>query len=150
MLVKYCYKVKGMEIILNMKKRVILLITWIAPVAYLAFIWYLSSQSSNAVVNTGLRYDNQLKELLHFVEFAGLYVLIAAALFFSGKLNKTTSLLAMAIAIFCGFLDEAHQYFVPARSATVNDFLKDAIGVIIAWYLCNRIVIDKDETTKKI
>ncbi|WP_425594009.1 VanZ family protein [Metabacillus endolithicus] len=31
-----------------------------------------------------------------------------------------------------------HQSFVPARSATVIDFVKDTIGVLVSYYIAKR------------
>ncbi|MDA6082602.1 VanZ family protein, partial [Escherichia coli] len=41
-------------------------------------------------------------------------------------------------ACFYGILDEIHQSFVPYRSATVIDAVKDITGVLVCWYLISR------------
>ncbi len=38
----------------------------------------------------------------------------------------------MGISILYGLLDEYHQSFMPYRSATLIDFVKDVIGVLAA------------------
>lgn len=103
------------------------------PIIYMLFIWTLSSMPANAVVelpNEGL--DGFIKESLHLIEFGILYIL----LFFAGltfkKFTPVISFIFMGIAILYGAVDEIHQSFVPYRSATWIDFIKDTIGVLVA------------------
>jgi len=37
----------------------------------------------------------------------------------------------MGVAILYGLVDEIHQSFMPYRSATVIDFVKDTLGVLV-------------------
>ncbi|MDD3654683.1 MAG: VanZ family protein [Desulfotomaculaceae bacterium] len=117
--------------------------TKLLPFAYMVFIWYLSSKPSDAVVNTSLPYDKLLKESLHLIEFAALYILFIIAFAATGRLRPRTSKIAAVMSVLYGFVDEFHQYFVPCRSATVNDLLKDITGVLIAYLIINRLRFKK-------
>lgn len=108
------------------------------PFAYMGFIWYLSSCPSDAVIYTGLPFDALLKETLHLIEFAFLYLLWVLFFMARGNLSRKLNLLAAALAVLYGFVDEAHQYFVPSRSATVIDLIKNTAGVAAAWYFVDK------------
>lgn len=117
-----------------MKKAIFTLL----PLLYMALIWTLSSFPADAIVNTPFSFDSLLKESLHLIEFAILYWLIAFAFMAHGRWTERTSLIAAAFAILYGLTDEIHQSFVPARSATVIDFVKDTIGVLVSYYIAKR------------
>lgn len=105
------------------------------PFLYMGFIWFLSSNPSDMVVELpDSAVDRFIKEALHLVEFAILYMLFAAALASWGALTPALSLAAAAAAALYGITDEIHQYFVPSRSASWIDVLKDAIGVAAAYF----------------
>ncbi len=112
---------------------------WTLPIAYMALIWTLSSfPADEFVALPDLSLDRIIKESLHLVEFGILYLLLALALYGNGQLTKKTSLLFAIIACLYGALDEIHQSFVPYRSATWIDLVKDVIGVTVAYYVVNR------------
>ncbi|QPC48451.1 hypothetical protein G8O30_12385 [Mangrovibacillus cuniculi] len=106
----------------------------ILPFLYMVFIWHLSSRPADAyvyIVDDGI--DGFIKESLHLIEFAILYIVSVLALAAHGKLTAATSLLVACLSCFYGFIDEIHQSFVPYRSATLIDAVKDVIGVVVAW-----------------
>ena len=107
------------------------------PFLYMGLIWYLSDRPSDAVVNFPA-YDGLIKESLHLVEFAILYGLFVLYFAVDGKLTKKTNLFAAIVACGYGFVDELHQYFVPNRSATVIDLVKDVVGVMITYWIVYR------------
>lgn len=136
-----------------MKKIIVFLIKFVIrllPLAYMGFIWYLSSHPSDAVVNTGWIYDRTLKEALHLIEFGILYLLVVLALLSWGKLSQKSSLRAAVFAFLYGLTDELHQYFVPSRSCSLLDLTKDLIGVALAWYLINRAYSVPDYKIKSL
>ncbi|TKC17130.1 VanZ family protein [Robertmurraya kyonggiensis] len=109
------------------------------PFAYMILIWTLSSMPDNAVVELpDSTVDSFVKESLHLVEFAILYLLLVGALLTTGKFSFRASLICGLIACGYGLLDEIHQSFVPARSATIIDFVKDVTGVLVASYFVMR------------
>jgi VanZ family protein len=112
----------------------------VLPFLYMGVIWTLSSFPANAVVElTDLSLDRFIKESMHLIEFAILYLLFVFGVHttkipFTKKLN----LVCAAIACLYGITDEIHQSFVPARSATLIDVVKDVTGVAICWYFIDR------------
>lgn len=106
----------------------------VLPFLYMAAIWMMSGLPADAIVELPDSYwDRFIKESLHLVEFAILYMLFAAALAVNRKLTPAFSLLAAVAAGFYGIVDEIHQSFVPYRSATFIDVVKDLIGVGAAY-----------------
>jgi len=94
----------------------------------------MSSKPADAIVEFGM-WDRTIKESLHLVEFALLYGFFV--LFFLAD-QKFTPRISIIIAIFSslyGLVDEIHQSFVPYRSATVIDFVKDVTGVFILYLI---------------
>ncbi|SDM24198.1 VanZ like family protein [Sediminibacillus halophilus] len=78
---------------------------------------------------------NILWEAFHFIEFAILYLLLAAALIVNKRYSSLTDLAAMSATIIYAFIDEIHQFYVPGRSFSQLDLVKDMVGVITAWIL---------------
>jgi VanZ family protein len=114
-------------------KKVLVWFLRILPLAYMAAIWIMSSNPSDALVelpNQGV--DRFIKESLHLVEFGILYALLVLAALTTGRFTPVMSFAFMGIAVLYGLLDEIHQSFVPYRSATLIDFIKDVIGVLAA------------------
>lgn len=108
------------------------------PFLYMIFVFILSSLPSDAIIDTDFSFDRAFKESLHLIEFAILYGFWVLTFLVSGKLTDKTSLLAAALSILYGLSDEIHQSFVPYRSATVIDFVKDTIGVLVFYFLIKR------------
>ena len=115
------------------------------PLVYMMFIWFLSSQPSGAVVNFSF-YDSLIKESLHLVEFAILYGLLVLALLTWGELSSRGNKIAISISILYAFLDEFHQSFIPTRSASVTDLLKDFTGIAVVWYILRRTYFQQEHT----
>ncbi|WP_173915464.1 VanZ family protein [Halobacillus sp. Marseille-Q1614] len=76
---------------------------------------------------------NTLFESMHFIEFAILYILLIWALKVNNKLTELFSCLAAGFAMLYGLIDEIHQYYVPGRSFTFNDLVKDGVGVAVVF-----------------
>ena len=105
------------------------------PFLYMAAVWVMSSMPADAVVELP-KWDSIVKESLHLVEFGILYALLFfVALSFNGVSPKLNLVFILVSSLY-GVSDEIHQYFVPYRSATVIDLVKDVIGVLVAsWVL---------------
>jgi VanZ family protein len=119
-------------------KPFIRLIIVLMPFMYMVFIWVLSSLPQDAIVQTPFSFDHMLKESLHLIEFAILYGFFVLSFLVQQKFSEKTNILAAWIAILYGLVDEIHQYFVPYRSAQVIDLVKDAIGVLVLYWVCKR------------
>jgi VanZ family protein len=108
----------------------------LCPFIYMAAIWVMSSMPDNAVVELpNSKWDGIIKDSLHLIEFAILYVLLVFALLTIRGLTTRMNIILMIMASCYGLLDEIHQSFVPARSATVIDLVKDVIGVLVASWI---------------
>lgn len=97
----------------------------------------LSSNPADAFVKFSFA-DSLIKESLHLVEFAILYVLFVLFFAIDGQLTKKTNWVAAVVAALYGLADEIHQSFVPYRSATVIDFIKDITGITICFFIVYR------------
>ncbi|NLI92065.1 MAG: VanZ family protein [Peptococcaceae bacterium] len=117
-------------------KRFIRIFLIALPLGYMLFIWILSSKPSDAVVRFGSQSDDLIREALHLIEFGILYFLILIALHASGKPGLPAQSLAITISIFYSIMDEIHQSFIPYRTASLLDLLKDFIGIFLAYHLC--------------
>jgi polysaccharide biosynthesis protein VpsQ len=79
-----------------------------------------------------------LLELAHFFEFGLLYLFLILALISIGRLTKKNEYIALIFSLLFGLSDEIHQFFVPFRSASIGDLLKNAIGIIIVWRIIHK------------
>lgn len=121
-----------------MKKLVVFFVR-ILPFLYMGVIWMLSSLPHNAVIELPMStIDRYVKESLHLVEFAILYLLFVLAFLTTDKFSLRVSFWCAVVASLYGIIDEIHQYFVPYRSATFIDVVKDIVGVYVASYFVNR------------
>ncbi|WP_045518754.1 VanZ family protein [Neobacillus niacini] len=108
----------------------------ILPFLYMSAIWIMSSLPSNHFVelpDSGL--DRTIKESLHLIEFAILYVLLVLAfLTRRGPFTTGLNVLCAVIAGLYGLTDEIHQSFYPYRSASLFDLVKDVTGIAVCFY----------------
>ncbi|WP_083566286.1 VanZ family protein [Domibacillus mangrovi] len=126
-------------------KKIIRLLSIAAPVIYMIAIWTMSGLPHDTIMNLpNNTMDRFLKESLHLVEFAFLYVLIIYAFLANGKLTSFISLAAVIFASFYGLADEIHQAFVPYRSATLIDAIKDVTGAFVAFTIVNYMYFKKN------
>lgn len=120
----------------------------VLPLLYMILIWTLSSLPDDAVVKLPSNsVDRFFKETMHLFEFGILHLLFILALLVNGKLTVATHVVAAVFASFYGFLDEIHQAFVPWRSATVIDAVKDVLGVLVVYLLVQRFYFVHKEGT---
>lgn len=97
---------------------------WVAVAAYLATIFYLSSQTNPLPELTTRFWDKGL----HFAEYGGLGALLLFALRRSGVGVRAALAAAAAGASLYGATDELHQAFVPGRSCDLLDWTSDTLG----------------------
>lgn len=115
-------------------KKAFRYVVWLLPISYMVLIFIMSSLPHNAVVELpDSQIDRILKESMHLIEFAILYLLLVLAFVINGKLSIRTNLVIAIFSALYGVSDEIHQFFVPYRSATLIDVIKDWIGVLAAW-----------------
>ncbi len=126
-------------------KKMIRLLSIAAPVVYMMAIWVMSGLPHDTIMDLpNNTVDHFLKESLHLVEFAILYVLIIYAFLANGKLTPFISLAAAIFASFYGLADEIHQAFIPYRSATLIDAIKDVTGIFIAFIIVKYMYFEKN------
>ena len=106
------------------------------PFAYMAAIWIMSSLPSNHFVELpDSEIDHFIKESLHLIEFAILYVLLVLAfLTRRGPFTMGLNVLCAIIAGLYGLTDEIHQSFYAYRSASWFDLVKDVTGIVVCFY----------------
>jgi VanZ family protein len=77
-----------------------------------------------------------VRKLGHINEYIVLTALAARAFQYgSSRLRWKSILGAMAVSVCYAVLDEAHQYFVPHRTASMKDVLIDSAGSVICGVL---------------
>jgi polysaccharide biosynthesis protein VpsQ len=126
---------------------------------YMILIWFQSSHFNPEIIYyTGLTLDPRiivfgglLLESLHLIEFGILYVLIVLFQLSFGNLNRGKEIAAIILSFLYSISDEIHQLFVPFRTFSVGDLIKDLIGIVLMWllfrYLHNRKGMKTGERT---
>ncbi len=118
----------------------------IAPVFYMIIVWIQSSKFNPSQIEH-VFYNLDYKvilligttlELGHLIQFGILYLLLIAAFLTFGDLTKRKERTALIIAITYSFIDETHQYFVPYRSFSIIDMVKNLIGIWFMWWLVRK------------
>lgn len=118
----------------------------VLPILYMAIIWLQSSHFNPESVFALLSHISKSTilligaglELAHFFEFGLLYFFLILLFLTFGNLDSKKEIIAASIAITYGLIDEIHQYFVPFRSYSYFDLLKNCIGVWIVWYVVHK------------
>jgi VanZ family protein len=100
---------------------------WLLVLAYLAAIFYLSSQPNPLPILTSALSD----KALHALEYGGLGFLLALALRAMGMGLWRSAAVALAAASLYGASDEIHQGLVPHRDASVRDWIADTAGAAL-------------------
>lgn len=123
--------------------RISALPRWIAVGAWMALIFYLSSQPSLPWLMDRFRALQSLAG--HMIEYAVLAVLLRWALVWNipsgdGARTSHASRLAFVVAVGYGITDEFHQHFVPGRYMDPLDLLADATGAVAALGIASLVV----------
>jgi len=115
-------------------------------ICYMSFIWFQSSHfnpESLSAISISINKTVYLLigaslELAHLFEFGILYLCIILVFLSFGTLRKWQEVIAAILALTYGLVDEIHQLYVPFRSFSLIDLLKDGIGVFSFWWVINR------------
>jgi VanZ family protein len=123
-------------------RRVIARLGWVVPLAYMAFIYVLSSIPGE---DLPLPVFFMVDKLAHFITYTGLGILIA---FRSGltdlvkgrRVQEWTKggWIAPLVGIVYGLFDEFHQLFTPHRTFDLKDWAMDIAGVLFGFWLARR------------
>lgn len=92
----------------------------------MAVVFHLSSESDPLPQLTATVWD----KALHFVEYAGLAVLLARALTGEGMSPRQVFVAAVGVASLYAVSDETHQIWVQGRDPAVRDWLAGSLGAI--------------------
>jgi len=110
---------------------------WLPAVAYMTFIWVLSS-GTHDISFEQLPFKDKAA---HFCEYGLLGLLTAHAVLRTWtKLPVWRALLLAALLTSAwGFFDELHQAFVPGRDSDAMDLLADTLGGFVGAF-CFRVI----------
>lgn len=118
------------------------------PVLWGALIWWLSSQPADPE-----REENLARAILHNTGHSFLFgiltlLLVPLAVRWGGQVAVTSRrvLVAAALALLFGVVDEFHQSFVPERSSSVWDLVTDATGCLSVWAVVVSLGADPPRT----
>ena len=115
--------------------KIITVISWAAVLLCMTVIFVLSAQkgddsqelSDSFIVLFGLKFSSDIiRTCAHFLEYAGLAVLIYNALYRSFGYAKTV--FSVALSAIYAVTDEIHQLFVEGRACQITDIIIDSVG----------------------
>ena len=106
---------------------------WVPVALYAGAIFYLSSQSHPEEQLPSFLLKDVSDKVLHAVEYAVLGGLCYRAFRWgaSGQVASHAFLFAIVTASLYGMTDEGHQFFVPFRESSWQDWLADTAGAAI-------------------
>jgi polysaccharide biosynthesis protein VpsQ len=123
-------------------------------ISYMAFIWIQSSYfdpeslvgfSSSLNKSVFILIGASL-ELAHLFQFGLLYLCIVIVFLSFGRLRTWQEVTAAIIALAYGLVDEIHQLYVPFRSFSIADLLKDTIGIFVFCWVVHRSYFYKKDS----
>ena len=115
--------------------KIITVISWAAVLLCMTVIFVLSAQkgddsqelSDSFIVLFGLKFSSDIiRTCAHFLEYAGLAVLIYNALYRSFGYAKPV--FSVALSAIYAVTDEIHQLFVEGRACQITDIIIDSVG----------------------
>ena len=135
-------------------KKILRLGAILMPVLYMLWIWLQSSHFNPSSIEH-VFYDMDLKlivfiggtlELAHLIEFGLLYLFIVVAFLTYGKLTRKKEIISLSIALCYSLIDEFHQLYVPFRSFSLIDIVKNFIGVWVFWLIVHKNYFTNKDT----
>ncbi|MEO5989581.1 MAG: VanZ family protein [Candidatus Eisenbacteria bacterium] len=116
-------------------------VTWLLVIVYVAIIFGLSAQPN---LRPPFHFQNSDK-LMHLVEYGGLGLLLARALWASRPHRSALFVVCAALALGMAIagLDERFQSFILGRDSSVFDWLADSSGLCLSQLV--QLIVVKDE-----
>ncbi len=104
---------------------------WAPVILYMAAIFYVSALPEPPI-------PAGTDKPLHGLAYLGLALVVVRAVVggLPRRIDMWSATIAMLITVAYGATDEAHQMFVPGRSAEVFDLLADTGGAIVGTVAC--------------
>lgn len=152
-LIEICGLKEGEIVAKEKKGSWLLIVSWFAVLAWMGFIFFLSSQAAEesgklsagiteAVIrvikmvapHTDLDIDvfNYIvRKCAHFLSYLVLGLLAMNALRRSGMTGRRLIAASLLICILYAASDEIHQLFVPGRAGQIRDVLIDSAGSLL-------------------
>ena len=130
-----------------MKKKTVTAICWLAVAVCMGIIFYFSAQpaevsqsvSDDFAFTFNLAFGSFIiRKTAHFLEFAGLSVLIFNAL--HSTCGKFMPFVSFIITAIYALSDEIHQIFVDGRACRFFDLIVDCSGAAAALIFVSLIV----------
>jgi polysaccharide biosynthesis protein VpsQ len=123
-------------------------------IGYMAFIWIQSSRFdpeslvgfSSSLNKTVFLLIGASLEFAHLFQFGLLYLCIVIVFLNFGRLHTWQEVAAAVIALAYGIVDEIHQLYVPFRSFSIADLLKDIFGIVVFWWVVHRSYFYKKDS----
>ncbi|MFA5125216.1 MAG: VanZ family protein [Patescibacteria group bacterium] len=106
---------------------------WLLVISWLTFIFCLSAQPSFPVNFTVNEYQI-ISSWAHIALYVILAFLVVEAAVASGINRRQALVVALAVCAIYGASDEWHQFFVPGREASLNDWLLDTIAALLVVF----------------
>ena len=131
--------------------------SWIAVILCMAVIFVLSAQkgddsqnlSDSFIILFGLKLSSDfVRTVAHFLEYAGLSVLVYNALYQTAGCAKPV--LSAVICAVYSITDEIHQLFVEGRASQITDVIIDTAGAIIGVAALSAIIFVYKKIKRRI
>ena len=108
---------------------------WSTLIVYMAFMWFLSSQSGDEIQLVPIPF---LDKVLHFLEYLLFGFLLARVISLPEARKSRIRLFVsvVVIALIWGAIDELHQSFTPLRDPSLFDLIADCIGAGVGQFFC--------------
>jgi polysaccharide biosynthesis protein VpsQ len=118
----------------------------IFPFIYIFLIWLQTSHFDPESVSSLSEVLNPVVimaigaalEIGHLFEFGILYFLLILAFLSYGDLKKWKEILVLIFSLSYGVIDEIHQLYVPFRSFSILDLVKNTIGIFVIAILIHK------------
>lgn len=132
------------------------IISWVLVFICMAIIFILSAQkgddsqslSDSIIIIFGLQFSSDfIRTCAHFLEYAGLCVLIFNALYQS--LGSFKPVLSVVISAIYAVSDEIHQLFVEGRACQITDIIIDTAGATMGIAVLSTIIFVYRKTKRR-
>ena len=103
-----------------------------------AGIFIVSHQSKVDYPELGFEWQDKIYHALAYIVYGASIITMFTGIKDSMK-KRTVIIFTLLIGILFGLSDELHQSYVPGRDASVEDWIADAIGIMLSISLINPI-----------